>query len=99
MIVCYYFTPMANHFTYRYQLKYEEESRERKRSLELKEKQLQRKYEIAYRTIYIDTDGLQVTEFPSQIWRGLSFVGVFVFQIWGGEGGGGMSLLVRFRGV
>ena len=62
MIVCYYFTPMANHFTYRYQLKYEEESRERKRSLELKEKQLQRKYEIAYRTIYIDTDGLQVTK-------------------------------------
>ena len=62
MIVCYYFTPMANHFTHRYQLKYEEESRERKRSLELKEKQLQRKYEIAYRTIYIDTDGLQVTK-------------------------------------
>ena len=53
---------MANHFTYRYHLKYEEESRERKRSLELKEKQLQRKYEIAYRTIYIDTDGLQVTK-------------------------------------
>lgn len=62
MIVCYYFSPMASHFTYRYQLKYEEESRERKRSLELKEKQLQRKYEIAYRTICIDADGLQVTK-------------------------------------
>ena len=39
------------------------------------------------------------SEFASQIWKGLSFLGVFVFQIWGGKGGGGLSLLVRFRGV
>ena len=38
------------------------------------------------------------SEFPNQIWRGLSFLGVLVFQIWGGEGGGGLSFLVRFGG-